>query len=161
MVKLLVISDSHGNTSLAEKVIKKHRDVDMVIHLGDYFRDANKLEDLFPQLHFEYVYGNSDFLIGDVPIEKVLEIEGQRILITHGHRYSVKWGTERLQAKAVNENIQLILFGHTHISQVKHYPGYIILNPGSISDPRGEDDESYAIVSIDNLKIDVMLMNAV
>lgn len=52
MVKLLVISDSHGNTSLAEKVLKKHEDVDMVIHLGDYFRDANRLEELFPQLHF-------------------------------------------------------------------------------------------------------------
>ncbi|NLY18896.1 MAG: metallophosphoesterase [Clostridiaceae bacterium] len=161
MVKLLVISDSHGNTSLAEKVISNHRDVDMVIHLGDYFRDARKLEDLFPQLCFEYVYGNSDFMIGDVPIEKILEIEGQRVLITHGHRYSVKWGTDRLKAKAENENIQLILFGHTHMSQVEHYPGLIILNPGSISDPRGEDDESYAIVSIDNFKIDAKLMNAV
>jgi len=35
------------------------------------------------------------------------------------------------------------------------------LNPGSISDPRGEDDESYAIVTIDSFKIDVELMNAV
>jgi hypothetical protein len=161
MVKLLVISDSHGNTTLAEKVINKHRDVDMVIHLGDYFRDANRLEDLFPKLHFEYVYGNSDFMIGDVPIEKILEIEGQRVLLTHGHRYSVKWGTDRLQNKADKENIQLVLFGHTHIPQVEHLPACIILNPGSISDPRGEDDESYAIVTIDSFKIDVELMNAV
>lgn len=161
MVKILVISDSHGNTAIAEKVIKKHADVDMVIHLGDYFRDANRLEDLFPKLHFEYVYGNSDFMIGDVPMEKVLEIEGQRILLTHGHRYSVKWGTERLQAKADKENIQLLLFGHTHISQIEYLPGCIILNPGSISDPRGEDDESYAIVSINNLKIDIELMHVV
>jgi predicted phosphodiesterase len=40
-------------------------------------------------------------------------------------------------------------------------PGYIILNPGSISDPRGDEDESYALVFIDNKKINVELMRAV
>lgn len=161
MIKILVISDTHGDTSLAEKVLEKHQDVDMVIHLGDYFRDADRLHELYPKIHFEYVYGNSDFMIGDVPMEKILEIEGQRILLTHGHRYSVKWGVDRLHTKANSENIQLLLFGHTHIAQLVHGPGYIILNPGSISDPRGEDDESYAIVVIDHAKINVELMKAV
>ena len=91
MIKLLVMSDSHGDTTLAEKILKKHPDVDIVIHLGDYFRDAHRLRELYPQLRFEYVYGNSDFMIGDVPMEKLLELEGQRVLLTHGHRYSVKW----------------------------------------------------------------------
>jgi len=155
------MSDTHGDTSLAEKVLKKHQDINMVIHLGDYFRDADRLHCLYPELRFEYVYGNSDFMIGDVPGEKLLEIEGQRILLTHGHRYSVKWGIERLHTKAGNENIQLLLFGHTHISQVAYGSGYIILNPGSISDPRGENDETYAIVIIDNAKINIELMHAV
>lgn len=161
MIKLLVMSDSHGDTSLAEKVLKKHQDVDIVIHLGDYFRDADRLHELFPKIRFETVYGNSDFQIGDVPIEKVLELEGQRILLTHGHRYSVKWGIERLHAKAHNENLQLLLFGHTHISRMEYGPGYIIVNPGSISEPRGNDDESYAIIVIDNANIKVELMHAV
>jgi putative phosphoesterase len=100
-------------------------------------------------------------MIGDVPMEKLLELEGQRVLLTHGHRYSVKWGIERLHAKANSENIQLLLFGHTHISQMEYGPGYILLNPGSISDPRGNTDESYALVVINNSKIDVELMHAV
>lgn len=161
MIRILVMSDSHGDLSLAEKVLKEHQDVDMVIHLGDYFRDADRLHELFPKIRFEYVYGNSDFFIGDVPIEKLLEIEGQRVLLTHGHRYSVKWGIDRLRMKAHNENIQLLLFGHTHKSQMVYGPGYIILNPGSISDPRGGDIESYALVTIANEKIDVELMHAV
>ena len=45
----------------------------MVIHLGDYFRDADRLNNLFPNIRFEYVYGNSDFMIGNVPMEKVLK----------------------------------------------------------------------------------------
>lgn len=130
MTKILVISDTHGDTTLAERVLNKNQDVDMVIHLGDYFRDADRLNNLFPNIRFEYVYGNSDFMIGNVPMEKVLEIEGQRILLTHGHRYSVKWGIEKLQDKAYNDNIQLLLFGHTHISQITYGSGYIILNPG-------------------------------
>lgn len=161
MVKLLVLSDTHGDTTLAEKVLKMNSDVDIVIHLGDYYRDIDKLQMLRPNVRFEYVYGNSDFMVGDAPVEKLLEIEGQRILLTHGHRYSVKWGIEKLRDKACNENIQLLLFGHTHIPQVTYGPGYILLNPGSISEPRGSDDESYAFVIIDNEKIDVQLKRAV
>lgn len=161
MTKLLVMSDTHGDTLLAEKVLKKNSDIDIVIHLGDYYKDVYTLQQLYPDLRFEYVYGNCDFMTGNVPSEKVLEIEGQRILLTHGHRYSVKWGIDRLVSKAHTENIQLLLFGHTHIQQIDYGPGYIILNPGSISEPRGSDDESYAIVIIDNNKIDVELKKAV
>lgn len=161
MIKMLVMSDTHGDTTLAEKVLKKHQDADIVIHLGDYFRDADRLHELYPKIRFEVVYGNSDYMIGDVPIEKLLEIEGQRILLTHGHRYSVKWGIERLHVKAHNENIQLLLYGHTHISRMVYGPGYIILNPGSISEPRGGDDGTYAVVVIDNAKINIELMRAV
>ena len=161
MIELLVMSDTHGDTSLAEKVLKKHQDADIVIHLGDYFRDADRLHELYPKIRFETVYGNSDYMIGEVPIEKLLEIEGQRVLLTHGHRYSVKWGIDRLHAKAQYENIQLLLFGHTHISQMEYGPGYILVNPGSISDPRGGDDETYAVVIIDHAKINVELMHAV
>lgn len=161
MTKLLVMSDTHGDTLLAEKVLKKNSDIDIVIHLGDYYKDVYTLQQLYPDLRFEYVYGNCDFMTGNVPSEKVLEIEGQRILLTHGHRYSVNWGIDRLVSKAHTENIQLLLFGHTHIQQIDYGPGYIILNPGSISEPRGSDDESYAIVIIDNNKIDVELKKAV
>ena len=58
-MKILVISDTHGDTENAEMVIRKNMDADLVIHLGDYFRDAEKLAKLFPQLKFEYIYGNS------------------------------------------------------------------------------------------------------
>lgn len=161
MTRILVMSDTHGDTSLAEKVLRKNRDVDIVIHLGDYCRDADKLQNLYPDIRFEYVYGNCDFMIGNVPMEKLIEIEGQRILLTHGHRYSVKWGIEKLRNRAHNDNIQLVLFGHTHMQQVVYGPGYVILNPGSISEPRGDDRESYAIVVIDDKKIKVELKKAV
>lgn len=161
MTKILVMSDTHGDTTLAEKALRTNPDVDIVIHLGDYCKDVNRLQQLYPDIRFEYVYGNCDFMIGNVPVEKLIEVEGQRIFLTHGHRYSVKWGIEKLQDKAHNDNIQLLLFGHTHMQQLTYGPGHIILNPGSISEPRGNDEESYAIVIIDNEKINVELKKAV
>ena len=148
-MKLLIMSDTHGDTYYAEKAMEKHKhEIAMVIHLGDYFRDAQRLNELYSGIKFEYVYGNSDFMIGDVPAEKLLEIEGKKLFITHGHRYSVKWGNDKIIAKAESMKIDLFLFGHTHIAEYKDMGGYAILNPGSISSPRGEQDESYAMVEI-------------
>ncbi|MCX7843694.1 MAG: metallophosphoesterase [Clostridia bacterium] len=147
-MKILVISDTHGETDKAEEVVRKHNDIDLIIHLGDYFRDAQKIASEFPHIPVEYIYGNSDFMIGDVPSEKLLEYEGKRIFITHGHRYSVKWDYEKLHRKAIETEADILMFGHTHISELIRAENYLILNPGSISDSRGETGESYAIVEI-------------
>lgn len=149
-MKILVISDTHGDTNKAEEAIKKNREVDMIIHLGDYFRDAQKLSSMFPDIPIEYIYGNSDFMIENVPAEKLLEVCGKKIFITHGHRYSVKWDYNRLFKKAEELHADMVLFGHTHIPEIVRNGDYCILNPGSASDPRDDSDESYAIVEIEN-----------
>jgi putative phosphoesterase len=145
---------THGDIDTAKKVIEKHTDVDMVLHLGDYFRDAQKLSDLFPNIPIEYIYGNSDFMIGDVPAEKVFNFDAKKIMMTHGHRYSVKWGYDKLHNKASEEDVDLLLFGHTHIATSLCKDNKCILNPGSITDPRDGQNESYAIIEIKNGKLD-------
>lgn len=150
-MKILVLSDTHGHTSKAEKAIKANREVDLIIHLGDYFRDAQKLSATFPEIPIEYIYGNSDFMIeNNVPAEKIIEVCGKRIFLTHGHRYSVKWDYERLISKAQEQNADILLFGHTHIPELIVNDRFYLLNPGSTSDPRADSDESYAIIEIDN-----------
>jgi putative phosphoesterase len=149
-MKILVISDTHGDTNKAEEVIKANNGTDMVIHLGDYFRDAQKLSGLFPDIHFEYIYGNSDFMVGNVPAEKVLELCGKRIFITHGHRYSVKWDYYKLFKKVEELNADIALFGHTHVPDMVKNGRHCILNPGSTSDPRSDRDGSYAVIEIEN-----------
>lgn len=148
-MKILVISDTHGDTSKAEEAIRKNREVNLIIHLGDYFRDAQRLSAIFPEIPIEYIYGNSDFMIEDVPSEKMLELDGKRIFITHGHRYSVKWDYDKLYRKAEEMNADVLLFGHTHIPDFIQKGKYCVLNPGSISDPRDDSNESYAIIEID------------
>ena len=147
-MKILVMSDTHGDIDKAVKIMKRNRDADLVIHLGDYFRDAEKLAAMFPDMKMEYVYGNSDFMIGNVPGEKLLEFKGKRILITHGHRYSVKWNYDKLHQKAQDMKLDLLLFGHTHVPALISKNGYTLLNPGSMTESRGNTDESYAIIKI-------------
>jgi putative phosphoesterase len=149
-MKILVLSDTHGDTCKAEKAINSNKGVDLIIHLGDYFRDAQKLSALFPTIPIEYIYGNSDFMIDNVPAEKIIEVCGKRIFITHGHRYSVKWDYERLISKAEEQNADILLFGHTHIPELVINDRFYLLNPGSTSDPRSNSKESYAIIEIDN-----------
>lgn len=152
-MKVLVVSDSHGETSKMESLIDNNNDIDMLIHLGDYFRDAEKLSAKYPNLRIEYIYGNSDFMIGDVPAEKTLDIEGKKVFITHGHRYSVKSGYDKLRKKANDIGADLFLFGHTHISTLLNEDKWILLNPGSISESRDFCSESYAIVEFNNGEI--------
>ena len=157
-MKILVISDTHGETGKAEEVIKVNNQIDLIIHLGDCFRDAQKLAELFPLIQMEYIYGNSDFVLGEVPAEKVLEYQGKRILITHGHRYSVKWDYNKLCKKAEEMRVDLLLFGHTHVADIVKKEEYILLNPGSISDPRDNASESYAIIEINEHSIEPSLI---
>ncbi len=156
-MKILVLSDTHGDTNKAEEAIRSNKEIGLIIHLGDYFRDAQKLSNIFPQIPIEYIYGNSDFMIEDVPAEKMLEINGKRIFITHGHRYSVKWDYDKLYKKAEEMNADLLLFGHTHIPDLIERGKYCVLNPGSTSDPRDDSNESYAIIEIEDGKIEPKL----
>lgn len=156
-MKILVLSDTHGDTNKAEEAIRRNKGINLIIHLGDYFRDAQKLSSMFPDIPIEYIYGNSDFMIEDVPAEKILEVDGKRIFITHGHRYSVKWDYDKLYKKAEEMNVDVLLFGHTHIPDLIEKDRYCVLNPGSTSDPRDDSNESYAIIDIESGKVEPKL----
>lgn len=149
-MKILVLSDTHGDIDKAEEAIRSNSDVDLIIHLGDYFRDAQKLASMFPHIAVEYIYGNSDFMIENVQAERLIECCGKKIFLTHGHRYSVKMGYDKLYKKAEELGVDVLLFGHTHISDIVKRGNCYILNPGSISEPRNNMYESYAIIKIEN-----------
>ena len=78
------------------------------------------------------------------------ECKVKGLLLTHGHRYSVKSGYDALLARAVEVGADIVVFGHTHVPFLKTIPkgtevsGKILerptylFNPGSVStDPDG------------------------
>lgn len=152
-MKVLVISDTHGYIYNARKAIDRNPGVQMVLHLGDYYRDALQLSQLYPNIKLEYVYGNCDMGVSGVCAEKVIEIEGKKIFMTHGHRYSVKWDHSRILEKAEENRADLVLYGHTHVSLIDSMKNILIVNPGSISESRSDRPESYAVLDISNGRI--------
>jgi len=152
-MKILAISDTHGVIYKAEKVIKSINGINLIIHLGDYIRDAHRLSNIFPEIPIECTLGNCDYAASDTPLDKVLEYNGIRILVTHGHRYSVKCDYDKLYRKAEEAGAHLVLFGHTHIADITMKNGVYLVNPGSISFPRNNCSESYAIIELNDERI--------
>jgi putative phosphoesterase len=157
-MRVLVISDTHGDISGVHKILSDDAGFDLIIHLGDYLRDAEKIEAEYPDIKVEYVYGNCDFRISDIPSEKLIEIKGKRILFTHGHKYSVKYGPDKLIERAREAGADILLYGHTHVSSLMEGEGFVLLNPGSISNSRDSFGESYAVLDFSgpNMTYDIL-----
>lgn len=129
MKRIIIFSDSHGHLDHMREVLQTEQP-DLVIHLGDCLRDVWAMQMEFPEMSWEYVKGNCD-LVQETD-EKILLVEGVKILICHGHNYHVKSGYLNIEYGAKEKGVDAVLFGHTHLSHHDHHNGLIMLNPGSI-----------------------------
>ena len=142
-----VISDTHGHKQMVKKVMQVLNHMDLIIHLGDNVEDVKEIEKFYHG-NIINVRGNCDFTV-DVPPERIEIIEGKKFLITHGHRYNVKYDLSRLRYRALEEEADIVLFGHTHISEIAYEDGIYFVNPGSPSLPRN-GFKSAAIIDIND-----------
>ncbi len=134
-MKALVFSDSHGNIENIEKALNMFDDINVIIHLGDYVEDVEKLKKQYKNKIFMQVAGNNDFT--DIPSEKIIDIKGNKVFITHGHEYNVYFGIDRLYYRLREIGANIALYGHSHKPLSFYEEDLLILNPGSISFPRG------------------------
>lgn len=147
-MKLLILSDTHHSLHYARTVIQRIKDrMDMIVHLGDHDFDAVQLGKEFPDIPLHYVAGNCDF--SSSPKEKIIHVCGRKILLTHGHKQNVKWGYDRISYYGEEKEVDAVLFGHTHIPLIEYSGSVLLLNPGSISQPRGTITPTFGILDID------------
>lgn len=148
MIKVLVISDSHGDLRNVEKVIKRSCKLDMVVHLGDITGQDNELKKLC-NCPVKIIKGNCDFYSENEPVE-VFSLGKNKIFATHGHNYSVDWGLDDLCYAAQEQGCNIAMYGHTHVPDVSYNGGVTIINPGSISRPRQLNHKpTYIMLEID------------
>ena len=145
-----VISDTHRYVWAIEKTLEKMKDVDMIIHLGDNVQDVIEIKKYFKG-RIIYVKGNCDFC-SEVPNDIIETIDGMKFLITHGHRYEVKYNIDKLEEKALEIGADVVLYGHTHVSLITYEHGIWFVNPGSPSISR-DGFNSVAIIEIKNGKV--------
>lgn len=139
-MKLLVLSDSHGDVDTMIDIVRRERP-DAMAHLGDTSRDAEALAAIFPDIPLHAVCGNCD--IRPTRPEKLSFLAGPvKVFATHGHLYP---DFEGFLNSASLSGAALALSGHTHVAKIEYYPGLTALNPGTVGKGMRR---SYAVVDI-------------
>ncbi len=148
-MKIIIISDNHGEINNLKKVFEREVDADLMIHLGDFENSEPIIRAKCP-CRLEMVAGNNDFFTSELR-EKVIEVKGHRIFLCHGHMYGVSMGVERIRQEAAGMNCDVVMYGHTHQPFLDEDGVITVLNPGSLNYPRQEDRRcTYMTMNIDN-----------
>lgn len=144
-MKLLVMSDTHGDEEVIKIVKDRHQDVDVVVHCGD-----SELDFDHPYLEgVKKVRGNCD-TDKNFPKEIQFEQEGIHFFATHGHLFNVKATLMNLYYRAKEIQADVVFYGHSHILNIEEIDNVLFINPGSLLKPRGLQDKSYVIVEVEN-----------
>lgn len=156
-MKYLFISDAHGDRDILIRLFAYYREqVEQIFYNGDSELQAN--DPVFKDVLI--VRGNMDF-DDNYPSENVYQ--GRNIIFqTHGHLYGVNFSLTKLLRAASKANAQIVTFGHTHQLGVEVINNILVLNPGSISQPRGEFTRlggTYALVDVNGTNYDVQYYN--
>ena len=156
-MEILIFSDSHGRVEgMRRAILLQPKAPDLILHLGDGAGDTEYLRTRgAPVLS---VRGNCDwFTVASMTREDLLlEEQGHKIFMAHGHRFDVKSGTGGILAHAVRLGADIVLFGHTHEPLERCIPAgetvggvtlerpVYLFNPGSV----GRGDCSFGTLSL-------------
>ena len=90
-MRILVVSDTHGDYDTLRRVVTAQPKAEVVIHLGDGEEQSAQLVTDFPEKMIVRIRGNCDWG-SSLPSKQVLTVAGKKIFATHGHLYQVKMG---------------------------------------------------------------------
>ncbi|MBR6771894.1 MAG: YfcE family phosphodiesterase [Clostridia bacterium] len=144
-MKLLVISDTHGCTSVIDGLIRAEAP-DALIHLGDFQTDV-KMSSLAGTLPTYSVPGNCDNPYNIPGAEICIELGGVRIFALHGHTRNMKQSPNRGIYAALEQNASVLLYGHTHVPLWDNLSGLTVVNPGTARF-RGFESATYAVLNL-------------
>lgn len=156
--KIIIVSDNHMKTDGLKKILERYIDqVDYFFHCGD----SNLDHDHEMMKPFIAVKGNTDFMEKYQEEEVVRLASGEHFWLVHGHLHHVNAGVDSLlQAAKMSEVMpSVILYGHTHCVNVQMIDGCLIINPGSISEPRDGIVRTYVELVVTPVSYNVTLLD--
>jgi len=134
-----VISDTHG--LLRPEALQALRGVDAIIHAGDIC-DPEILDQLRAVAPVTAVRGNMDWggWTKDLPGTEVLEVGEAVFYVLHD--------LDELDLDPEEAELSAVVYGHTHIPDIRWKSGVLFLNPGSAGPVRGSKPVSLALVEV-------------
>ena len=162
MTTVLVVSDTHGSSEYIQKVLHQvaGRTLDLVIHLGDDFSDAEPF--MAAGYYVERIPGTWCPAYEDRFIEnrRFIDVQGWTLFLTHTPTVDYHdFSTDPVPEKILNNQIcDLFLHGHTHRPAIRREGRTIVLNPGHLKkgDTRGYPP-TYAILEFTDEALVIML----
>lgn len=134
-MKLLILSDSHGDTAALQSAIAANEDAQAVFFLGDGLQDFRGQEALLAGRPLYAVHGNCDFS-HNAEAEGFVTLCGHRFFFCHGHGYAVKMTLQPMKKAARQREADVVLYGHTHIPYYEYDNGLYVFNPGALAGGR-------------------------
>lgn len=144
-MKIGVVSDTHG--VLYRRVKELFEGVDLILHAGDV-GNLNVLYELFSIAPTEAVWGNMDPLaVREETDERLIIYEkGIAIGVAHGGGSPLDI-IDRLWVMFEQDDVDIIVFGHTHRPFAEKINDTFYFNPGSGKETVGfieiEDDGTF------------------
>lgn len=155
-MKIGVISDTHipmRAKQLPGQVIEAFKEVDHIIHAGDIvsLEVLDLLERFAP---VTAVSGNVDPVTIEeiLGFKKLITLKGYRIGVTHGHGASGST-VDRAVKCFENDNVDCIIFGHSHIPYCEKINNILLFNPGSPTDKRRNEFYSFGLLELEDDEI--------
>lgn len=126
-MRIGIISDTHG--LLRKEVENQLKDCDLIVHCGDIGKQEviDKLSELGK---VELIKGNvdKDIDISLAPKDKIIEVMNKRIYLIHN--------IAELDIDLHKENIDIVMYGHSHKAKIYDEEGILYINPGSVGPRR-------------------------
>lgn len=154
-----VISDTHVPAIaryLPAAVFEVFQGVDLILHAGDIL-EMSLLDELRTIAPVEAVAGNMDGseVHLNLPYKKIIPLGKYNTGLIHG-KYKIEVQRELIR-KEFDDDIDLIIYGHSHTPFWGKVNGVYFLNPGSPTDTRHAPYNSVAILEVgDELKAEII-----
>ncbi|MDQ6717045.1 MAG: metallophosphatase family protein [Gemmatimonadota bacterium] len=145
-----LISDTHG--LVRASVHPALAGVEMILHAGDVGGDEI-LDELRLIAPVHAVAGNTD-IPGEYEPEFAVTVGGVRIHVSHGHEV----GAPAPARLAARYDADVIVYGHTHQQLVTRIGDRIVVNPGAAGPRRFRLQPSVAVLTIENGKPEVEII---
>ena len=147
MKKIFIVSDTHNDINSLDQALQAEKDAAYIFHAGDHAKDIRAIDSYHNDIYA--VRGNCD---GKYSLEKdtqMISIGKTRFMLTHGHKYGVKFGLGELILEGKKRKADAIIFGHTHKAVCENIDGILFVNPGSLSSARSQI-RTYAMIIMDD-----------
>lgn len=143
MLKILVVSDSHGNSAGLGRIVRRESPFDYLFHCGDGAGDLVHV-DVPAGTAVVRVCGNVD-MARNLDAERlvVMRVGPFTVMAAHGDQFQVNYGYGAIEREGRSRNADIVLFGHTHAA----YQGGakpVLFNPGAATSGR------YGLVYVDS-----------